>query len=202
MSRCANRVRRRQGFTLLEMLVVLILSGMIVTILMQGLQQVFRLQTHFGREQFNTQQGEMYTEWFRLSVNGLMPDFADGKHKFKGETREFSGMTLSPLDTATEALLPFSWRLRFDPQSGQTQLQYGTTDNAPVVMAWPGNSGRFVYVDRDNQPHDAWPPFIGKWPQLPRAIYLENQNVDEPRVIVAVPKGLESPLPRLKDLQD
>ena len=60
-----------RGFTLLEMLVVLILTGMITGILIQGLDQVFRLQTHFGRELFNSQQGEMYAEWFRESVNGL-----------------------------------------------------------------------------------------------------------------------------------
>ncbi len=184
------------------MLVVLILSGMITAILMQGLFQVFRLQTHFGTELFNTQQGQMYTEWFRLSVNGLMPDYHDGKHKFKGAAREFSGMTLSPINTATEALVPLTWRLKFNQESGQTQLQYGTTDDAPVVLAWAGNSGRFVYFDGNNEPHDAWPPFLGKWPQLPKAIYLENQSKDEPRIIVAVPKGLENPLPRQKDFED
>jgi general secretion pathway protein J len=190
-----------RGFTLLEMLVVLILAGMITSILMQGLHQVFQLQTHFGRELFNTQQGEMYAEWFRSSVNGLMPDYDDGKHKFKGSAHEFSGLTLSPLDTATEALLPLDWRLKFDPQTGQTQLQYGGAKDAPVVLAWQGNSGRFVYVDGDNKPHDTWPPFLGKWSQLPKAIYLENQNRDEPRVIVAVPKGPENPLPRQRDLE-
>ncbi len=192
---------RQRGFTLLEMLVVLILTGMITTILMQGLHQVFQLQTRFGRELFNTQQGEMYTEWFRQSVNGLMPDNADGRNKFKGSQRAFGGLTLSPLDTATEALLPFTWRLRFEPKTGQTQLQYGPDDDAPAVLAWPGNSGRFVYFDANNEAHDAWPPFLGKWPQLPKAIYLETQNSDAPRIIVAVPKGLEDPLPRQVDLQ-
>jgi len=193
------RAPRQQGFTLLEMLVVLILAGMITGILMQGLQQVFRLQAHFGRELFNTQQGEMYTEWFRQSVNGLMPDYDDGKHKFKGSEREFSGMTIAPLNTATEALLPFTWRLRFDPNSGRTQLQYGPDDDAPAVLAWPGNSGRFVYFDGNDAPHDAWPPMLGKWPQLPKAIFLESRNPEEPRIVVAVPKGLENPLPRQKD---
>lgn len=190
----------QRGFTLLEMLVVLILTGMITGILMQGLHQVFRLQTHFGRELFNTQQGGMYTEWFRQSVDGILPDYPNGKHKFKGSAREFSGMTLSPLNTATEALLPFIWRLKFDSISGQTQLQYGLEENAPVVLAWPGNSGKFIYFDAKDEPHDDWPPLLGKWPQLPKAIYLENQNPDEPRVIVAVPKAQENPLPRLMDL--
>lgn len=192
----------QRAFTLLEMLVVLILSGMITAILMQGLHQVFRLQTHFGKELFNTQHGEMYTEWFRGSVNGLMPDYEDGKNRFKGTAREFSGLTLSPLDTATEALVPFSWRLKFDSQSGDTQLQYGQTDSVAAVLSWQGNSGRFIYFDSNSDPHDTWPPFLGKWPQLPKAIYLESQNAEEQRIIVAVPKGLENPLPRHKDLQD
>lgn len=196
----AYSIAGQRGFTLLEMLVVLILTGMITGILMQGLYQVFRLQTHFGRELFNTQQGGMYTEWFRQSVNGMMPDYPNGKHKFKGSSREFGGMTLSPLNTGTEALLPFAWHLKFDPNTGQTQLQYGPEENAPVVLAWPGNSGKFVYFDAKDEPHDDWPPLLGKWPQLPKAIYLENQNSDEPRVIVAVPRAQENPLPRLMDL--
>lgn len=192
----------QHGFTLLEMLVVLILSGLITGILMQGLHQVFRLQTHVGKELFNTQQGEMYTEWFRQSVNGLMPDSAAGKNKFKGSEREFSGLTLSPLDMANEALLPLTWRLRFEPRTGQTQLLYGPDDDASAVMGWPGSSGRFVYFDVNNEPHDTWPPYFGKWPQLPKAIYLESQSSEDPRIIVAAPKGLEDPLPRKKDYQD
>ena len=192
----------RQGFTLLEMLVVLIIAGMVVGILMQGLHQVLRLRTYFGMELFNTQQGEMYSEWFRQSVNGLMPDYSESKYKFKGTEREFSGRTLSPLDAANEALVPFVWRLRFEPKTGQTQLQYGSTDAAPAILEWPGNSGKFVYFDASNQEHEAWPPVLGKWPQLPRVIFLEYRINDEPRVIVAVPKGLENPLSRQRDYQD
>lgn len=196
----AHPTPSQQGFTLLEMLVVLVLATMITAVLLQGLQQVLQLQSHFGRELFNTQQGQMYTEWFRQSVNGLMPDYDDGAHKFKGAEREFSGMTIAPLTTAHEALLPFTWRLRFDSKSGLTQLQYGANDGAPAVLTWPGNSGRFVYVDANDNPHREWPPFLGKWPQLPKVIYLETQNPAEPRLIVAVPKGLEDPvLPRQKD---
>lgn len=190
-----------RGFTLLEMLVVLVLTGMISSILMQGLSQVFRLQTHFGKELFNTQQGEMYTDWFRQSINSVMPDYVDGKNRFKGEARELSGLTLAPLDGATDALTPFAWHLKFTPEAGQTQLLYGEGDADAEVLAWPGNSGRFIYYDAAGEAHDTWPPPFGKWPQLPRTIYLDNQNKNEPRVIVAVPKSLESPLPRARDFE-
>ncbi len=192
----------QRGVTLLEMLVVLILTGMITGILMEGLSNSFRLQTHFGKELFITQQGGMYSEWFRQSVNSLVPDYSQGKNRFRGSSRNFSGLTLSPLNTATESLLPFSWNLMFDPKTGQTQLKYGPDENAPVVISWQGNSGRFVYFDANFQPHDDWPPLSGKWPQLPRAIFLESLEKDEPLVIVAVPKALENPLPRLIDLMN
>ncbi len=193
-------ISSQRGFTLLEMLVVLVLTGMISTILMQGLHQVFQLQTHFGKELFNTQQGEMYTDWFRQSVNSLMPDYVDGKNRFKGNEREFSGLTLSPLSSAADALTPFTWRLKFSADAGQTQLQYGSSDDAATVLSWKGNSGKFVYIDGTGEAHDVWPPVFGKWPQLPKAIYLDNQNAIEPHLIVAVPKGLENPLPRQRDL--
>lgn len=194
--------RKARGFTLVEMLVVLVLTGAIVAILTQALGQVFRLQSHFGAELFNTQQGEMYTEWFRQSVNGLLPDHPDGPEKFKGAEKEFQGLTLAPLDTSSEALQAFAWSLAFDPKSGETQLQYSSGEKAVVVLSWPGNSGRFVYVDEKDETHDAWPPFSGRWPQLPKAINLEYRDTDGPRVIVAVPKGPHNALPRRKDTED
>jgi len=183
---------KSRGFTLVEILVVLVITGFIVTILLQSLHQVFRLQTHFGSEIFHTQNGAMYTDWFRQSINGLMPDYVDGKQKFSGERRQMSGLTLSPLDQESGALAPFAWRLEFDPRSGQTGLYSGDAGEKPPaspILAWQGNSGRFIYIDAENEPHDSWPPFLGKWPQLPSIIYLESGAAEQLRLIVAIPRG-------------
>lgn len=195
------QIRKASGFTLLEILVVLVLTGMVTTILLQGLQQVMRLQTHFGIELFNTQQGAMLTDWYRQTVDGLMPDYPDGKHKFQGEQRRFSGSTVSPLNAPNGNLVPFAWSLRFDPQRGETLLQYGTEDNAPVLMAWRGNFGGFTYFDAKGEPHDSWPPFLGQWPQLPSAIRLEAKAEGEVKLIMAAPKGPEDTLLRSKDIE-
>jgi len=179
--------RRVNGFTLIEILVVLIITGFVVAILMQSLYQVFRLQTHFGSEIFNTQNGAMQADWFRQSINGLMPDYEDGKHKFRGDQRQMSGQTLASLDQENGALASFAWRLEYVPQSGMTELLYVGYDSVrPMqVFSWRSNSGRFIYVDGDNEVHESWPPSMGKWPQLPSAIYLESGDANQKRMIVA-----------------
>lgn len=202
MGRLVREQAVPRGFTLLEMLVVLILTGMISTLLFQALQQVFRLETHFGRELFISQEGEMYTEWFRQTVNGLVPDHPSGRNRFAGNGREIAGLTISPIDTMTGSLVPFAWHLRFDAGSGRTQLRYGTGEKAMVVMEWPGNSGRFVFYDGKDQAHDSWPPALGKWPQLPKAVFLETMNPLDRRVVVAVPRGPDEALPRQRDYTD
>lgn len=202
-ARMQSPVRRSAGFTLLEMLVVMILTAMVSTILMQALAQVFALDSRFGREFFNTQQGEMYREWFRQTVTGLMPEHADGTSKFKGQRREMSGLTIAPLDTASEALQPFEWHIAFDAASGQSELRYGRESAARGILSWEGNSGHFVYFDDKLASHDSWPPPLGgPWPQLPRAIHLEYRDSEGERLVVAVPKGPREPLPRMRDLLD
>lgn len=193
--------RTSRGFTLLEMLVVLLITSMVTGLLMNGLLQVFRLQERFGAETFNTQQGAMQTAWFRQTVNGLTPDYADGKNLFHGETRALQGLTLAPLNLAEGTLAPFAWRLRFDSARGETLLLHGT-DQAPTeILSWPGNTGRFEFLDAEGAAHDSWPPFLGKWPQMPSAIRLTGGDSSAAKVIIAVPKGPLAPAMRLKDVE-
>lgn len=188
------------GFTLVEMLVVMVLTAMITTLLMGGLSLVHRLQSRFGPEIFNSQHGAMYADWFRMTVNGLMPDYADGEHRFKGEPDRLSGLTLSPLDQPDGTLAPFAWALRFDPQLGQTQLVYGDSPDSPPILAWPGNEGRFSYVDQQGDVHTSWPPPFGSPAQLPAAIRLEMPVDQSPQWLVAVPLGPAATEIRLRDL--
>lgn len=192
-----------RGFTLVEILVVLIITGFIVAILLQSLHQVFRLQTQFGSEIFHTQNGAMYADWFRQSINGLLPDHEKGTQKFRGERRQMRGLTLSPLDQESGTPAPFVWRLEFDTRRGLTSLYYGDAVEKQTlpILTWSSNSGRFIYIDAENAAHDNWPPFLGKWPQLPSAIYLESDTGEQLRLIVATPKGAVTPLMRRKDLE-
>jgi general secretion pathway protein J len=198
------KIHQFKGFTLIEILVVLVITGFIVTLLLQSLQQVFFLQKHFGHEIFYTQRGAMYADWFRQSINSLMPDYKEGKHKFSGDYRRMSGLTLAPLAQEAGALAPFVWRLEFDLSSGQTGLYYGNEvekDSALPLLAWLGNDGRFIYTDAKNEAHDSWPPFLGAWPQLPSSITLESGSGERLRLIVAAPRSADTPPLSRKEIE-
>lgn len=193
--------RAARGFTLLEVLVVLVISSLVAGLLSGSLSQVMRLQQHFGSETFNLQQGAMQSAWFRQTIHGLMPEPPEGRHHFKGEARRCEGITLSPLDLAEGTLAAFEWSLRFDREAGETVLEYGNGSERQRIMAWPGDGGAFEYLDRDGGSHEAWPPFLGQWPQLPAAVRLRIPDPAGGRVIEAAPRGPTTPPPRLKDAE-
>lgn len=191
----------QRGFTLLEMLVVLILTGLIAGILFQGLSQVFRLQNHFGAELDNMRQNAMLADWFRQVIEGVQPDYEDGKHKFSGSERRITGLTTSPLQGVPGASSPFSLELRFDARMGETQLWFGSGDAETVLFGWPGDKGRFVFLGTDHAEHDRWPPpLASKFMQRPAAVRLDGERDGQPWVLMAAPMGPEQPRLRARDI--
>jgi general secretion pathway protein J len=181
---------RSPGFTILEMLVVLIIVGFVTSILFQALDQVYKLQSRFGVQLAQSQQGAMYTDWFRQVVQGLQTDFPNGKEVFKGSETEFSGVTTSPLSASYGASTQVTLTLQYNISEEATELLYGANAQSMKLSSWPGRrSGRFIYVDAKGDQHDTWPPRFDLWPQLPNSILLEVQQDAEPQLIAAVPRG-------------
>jgi general secretion pathway protein J len=192
--------KTKTGFTLLEILVVLVLTSFITGILLQGLQQVYRIQVRFGTEMFHSQQRAMRVDWYRSSINGIMPDYVDGKCRFRGGARMVSGQTTAPLDAIGGALVPFKWRIDFDPKAGEMALYSGDGSDAVIVLTWPGSEGRFLYVDEDSHAQESWPPLFGKPQQVPRMILLEMGAAGKADILVSVPRGPDRPWPKKSDV--
>jgi len=188
------------GFTLIEVLVVLIITGLISGILFQALERAYRLQERFGVEIFSAQQGQMAADWYRQTVQGLHPDHADGPHIFRGNEHEFSGLSSNPLSNEYGAPTPITWRIDRDRRSGDTQLIYREGQQETVISSWHGRDARFVYVDEQQTAHDSWPPAFGSPPQLPKQIRLVAHDAGDTLNIVATPMGPATPLLRLQDL--
>jgi hypothetical protein len=100
---------------------------------------------------------------------------------------------MAPLMTGGDSLTSIQWQLRFDSATGQTGLYYGDSPEDPPLLVWEGDTGRFVYLDQTGGRHESWPPFLGKWPQLPAVVFLEYGQGDERQLIVAAPMGRQDP---------
>jgi len=187
------RVKSR-GFTILEMLVVLIIIGFITSILFQALDQIYKLQSRFGMQLAQSQQGAMYTDWYRQVVQGMQVDFANGTEKFKGSETQFTGTTTSPLSTEYGTPKTVSINLQYDRYAETTELLYVVGDQKMKLFSWDGGkNARFTYVDTKGEQHDTWPPEFGLWPQLPSMILLHVQRDREPLIVAAVPRGTQEP---------
>ena len=65
--------RGRRGFTLLEVLVVLVLVSLTMTVLMQGVLYTLQLRTQFLTQQQRLREDFLPESWFRSSSAALAP---------------------------------------------------------------------------------------------------------------------------------
>ena len=191
---------RQDGFTLIEVLVVMILLALISGVLFQALERAYRLQERFGVTLFNVQQGQMVTDWYRQTVQGLYPDQADGAHIFQGKPEEFSGLSTNPLNEDYGAPTPITWRLRSNASANTTELLYADAQQTTVLMHWNGKSAKFVYLDEQLAPHDTWPPALGLFTQLPTQIQVQIPETIQDLMLVASPMGPTTPALRMRDI--
>lgn len=181
---------RYAGFTLVEVLVVLVITGLISSILLQALEQVYKLQSRFGLQLAQGQQGAMYTDWFRQAIQGFQTDYPDGKNIFKADERKIEGLTTNPLSADYGAPTAITLQLEYETATDKTTLKYVAHDRKMDLFSWSGkNNGRFSFIDQAGEPHDRWPPVFGQWPQLPNVILLQMQQDSAPHIIAAAPRG-------------
>ena len=189
-----------RGFTLVEMLVVLLIVGMAGGLLFEGAAQVMNMEARFGSQLAGLRGEALRSDWLRQAVQGLQPDYADGKQVFKGSPRGFSGLTTNPLSAGYGGLEPFALVLQHDAARDEMVLRYGAESDAPEILRWAGDRGRIRYADSKWESHEDWPPPMGLWPQLPAAIYIEGWRDGAPWLWVAAPFGPTWPVPRPIDV--
>lgn len=194
------RMKQYVGFTLLEMLVVLVLVSFISLLLMQGLSFVLQLRTQFVNQIDDLQQGALQEYWFRSTTRSLFPARKETAYVFKGEKTAFSGLTTASLHEPIGMPTAFKWELQ--PQNDKTILYYYPDwVNQPQekwqVMEWFGNEGQFQYRDINGTWSDSWPP--GKFDfvtQLPEAIlFTAKRRQHQLQWLVSIIGIKDAPIP-------
>lgn len=164
------------GFTLLEMLVVLVLVGLISMLLLESFTYILHLRSRFLEQLDDSQRGILQEYWFRSTLAGIITDYEDGQSIFQGQPRELSGLTLAALDMQVGIPTSFAWQLQYT--DGITTLRYQNSQGDYWEVAkWSGDSGEFQYMSMEGEWHKQWPPQFGlKALQIPKMILFQGQR--------------------------
>lgn len=177
----------KPGFTLLEMLVVLLITSLISMLLMQGLGLVLHLRSQFINQIDDLQIGAVQEYWFRSSSGALFP--GDDKSIFNGETEEFYGLTLAAINADIGQPLLFKWEIIRESEINKLYYYPSLSTNKPnepverwLIMHWTGIKGGFQYMDAEGNWHNSWQKqeFSQQRSQLPQAILFTAQRRQYP----------------------
>lgn len=194
-----------RGFTLLEMLVVLLIAGIALGLAYQVLGQYRRAYASVGASAMQVRAMRMTEAWFRESAQGLYPvdaraptapglGLSETEPPFEGTSDGFVGTTLSPVLAGQGIPTLQRWAVEREGDQVVLTVREGERDlriPLPLVRA-----ARLWYYESDGERHDRWPPVKGQAAPLPAAVALELERADSAAdVVVAAIRGPRA-LPR------
>jgi len=166
-----------RGFTLLEMLVVITITGMLASVLIQGFSSVLSTWGRVSEIILDLEKKIIDHNLMAEPLTGVIPDYRDQGDVFQGDQRRLRGLTLRPLNQPTGVPAGFGLYFEYDPAADQTTVVYLERGFDPVnLVHWDGNSGRFEYFGRSGKWERTWPPKAPDAPQTPTLIKLETED--------------------------
>jgi prepilin-type N-terminal cleavage/methylation domain-containing protein len=198
--------QRAGGFTLIEMLVVLVIVAMVSAIVVTSYQRILDIRVRLAAFLDGVDAPTMIAGWFRGSVEGLIADQKGAADVFAGTSRRFAGLSVAALDGTPGVPTRIAWELVFDPVAARTALSYRRDDrDAMMVASWPGDRGQLRYCDPRLVCSENWPPvdLLGnpqlgsqRASQLPALIILDAVRGTAEWPIVAAPQADRDPRPK------
>lgn len=195
-----SRQKICHGFTLMEVLVVLVLVSLISTLLMEGFGYVLRLRFNITQQIKKQHILELQEHWYRNLVAGLLPNPLGEQVLFKGNASQFEGQTISALIGPLG--VPKNIRLTLKSEANLTALTYRETENNEWTLGtWDAQTAYFAYLDDQGNWSSEWPNKSGSSStQLPLAIELRVDHSNAPiDWIIGIPSA-KNPKPSLDEL--
>jgi general secretion pathway protein J len=196
----AHRKPAAAGFTLLEALVVLIITGLVSSVVIQGFGAILATRTSFAGAITEIQSRIIERNIIADALRGVIPDYREKPNVFRGSRNVIQGLTTRPLDHRAGAPRPFIMEFAYSQGTDQTELRYRSSGNDVVVLArWRGQAGAFAYRDLDGNWFDMWPPSPDETlPQTPWLIRVDTGIENNESIITFV----ASPHERKYRIQD
>ena len=171
--------RRRDGFTLLEVLVVLVITSLVSVLIIQGFQQVLDLRFRYLRALDEQSATFMEHQWFSELCRSIVPDFSAGEHFFKGDEDEMSGLTLAPLNGYMGVPVFFTLSLERKDRVYNLMYEDELLEEPLVLASFDNDNVRFQYVTEEQRVVRHWPPMGQASNSLPENIMLNMRDRGE-----------------------
>jgi len=141
---------RARGLTLVELLVVIIITALIATLVMQGVGQGLGMLQRVNRDQGHAYRELMGREWLRQTLAAAVANTLDSD-EFLGTAHGLSLRTFRPLLGPEGVSTAISWTVQ-----GDGMLQYREEDQ--IIRLDPGREIlRIEYQDAATTWHSRWP---------------------------------------------
>lgn len=171
-----SHATQARGFTLLEALVVLMITGLVSVVLVQGLGLLLGTRTTVQNKIVEIDEAVMEQNLFLEPLRGIVPDYPERPHVFVGEAQRLHGITVRPLQGRTGTPVPFTMSISYDASVGRSTLTYQEESAEPLLIgSWEGEKGSFAYRDLKGAWVDTWPPTNdARAPQTPWLLRIER----------------------------
>lgn len=167
---------RQHGFTLIEMLVVMIIVAMVVTLVVQGFGYSLGLYQRVVKTQSNAYQHAFAYRWFTTTIQSQVA-MRPKDRGLEGNQYQFSTYTYSPLVGVSGLKTRIVWEL--ETKGDNLVLGYREGTQHFTVNTWVGAKGQFQYMDMEKNWLDLWVPLKDEPTALPNAIRLQVYQGDE-----------------------
>lgn len=192
----SSRSSVSSGFTLFEVLVVLVITGLMGAVLMQGFGIILATRLSVANTISNLQEVVLSQNIAVDPLRGVLPDYEKNPNVFRGQARVLSGQTMRPLLSASGAPTPFKMTLDSD-SGGSIALVYEEPGRPKAELArWVGTNVEFKYRDLTGGWSSVWPPPAGT-PQTPWLIWIDAGPSLAP--LIAAVDGAHTRVLRLED---
>jgi len=189
-----------RGFTLLEALVVLVITGMISAVLVQGLSLLLNARTSVQDKLVAVDETIIQQSLFLEPLRGVVPDYPERPHVFVGEAQRLHGLTARPLQARAGTPVPFTLTIAYDGRLNQSTMTYQEDNTEPLLIgSWEGAEGTFAYRDITGAWRESWPPEDDpRAPQTPWLIRLAKGTGFPANMVASVEGTHRRPL-RFRD---
>lgn len=161
--------RSQKAFTLVEMLVVMVIVGLLITVIMQGFGYSMGMYQRVVRTQKSAYNEVLVYDWLRSTL-GAQVAARPKDRGLDGTVNTLATYTFSPLVEQAGLKSRIAWQLVQNENA--VTLEYREGNTIFTVYRWPESTGQFEYLDEKGQWHNRWPAEKSDLPPLPESVRL------------------------------